>query len=114
MIETPSVPSSSGGRQGVPRWRRAPGQPGPLRGNPLLLAGGAVAVLIVVTAVFALPVAEMALGELEFQCGRHACAYQHFKVALQLARNPTEQRFMESRLNQVKSLGGCLDEPRHP
>ncbi|HXJ28901.1 MAG TPA: ABC transporter permease [Streptosporangiaceae bacterium] len=53
MIETPSVPSSSGGRQGVPRWRRAPGQPGLLRGNPLLLAGGAVAVLIVVVAVFA-------------------------------------------------------------
>ena len=53
MIETPSVPSSSGGRQGVPRWRRTPGQPGLLRGNPLLLAGGAVAVLIVVVAVFA-------------------------------------------------------------
>jgi len=53
VIETPSVPSSSGGRQGVPRWRRAPGQPGLLRGNPLLLAGGAVAVLIVVVAVFA-------------------------------------------------------------
>ena len=53
MIETPSVPSSSGGRQGVPRWRRAPGQPGLLRGSPLLLAGGAVAVLIVVVAVFA-------------------------------------------------------------
>ena len=52
MIETPSVPSSSGGRQGVPRWRRAPGQPG-LPRNPLLLAGGAVAVLIVVVAVFA-------------------------------------------------------------
>jgi len=53
VIETPSVPSSSGGRQGVPRWHRAPGQPGLLRGNPLLLAGGAVAVLIVVVAVFA-------------------------------------------------------------
>jgi len=53
VIETPSVPSSSGGRQGVPRWRRAPGQPGLLRGSPLLLAGGAVAVLIVVVAVFA-------------------------------------------------------------
>jgi len=52
VIETPSVPSSSGGRQGVPRWRRAPGQPG-LPRNPLLLAGGAIAVLIVVTAVFA-------------------------------------------------------------
>jgi peptide/nickel transport system permease protein len=53
VIETPSVPSSSGGRQGVPRWRRAPGQPSLLRGNPLLLAGGAVAVLIVVAALFA-------------------------------------------------------------
>jgi len=52
VIETPSVPSSSGGRQGVPRWRRAPGQHG-LPRNPLLLAGGAIAVLIVVTAVFA-------------------------------------------------------------
>ena len=58
MIETPDVPSSTGppspgGRQGAPRWRRAPGQPGLLRGNPLLLAGGAIALLIVVVALAA-------------------------------------------------------------
>src|SRR5204862_633740 len=58
VIDTPEVPSSTGppspgGRQGVPRWRRAPGQPGLLRGNPLLLAGGAIALLIVVVALAA-------------------------------------------------------------
>jgi len=53
----------------------------------------------------AYPFYPMALGELEFQCGRHGLAYQHFKAALQLARNPTEQRFMQSRLDQVKCLG---------
>jgi len=42
VIETPDVPSSTGpprpgGRQGGFRWRRAPGQPGLPRGNPLLL-----------------------------------------------------------------------------
>jgi RNA polymerase sigma-70 factor (ECF subfamily) len=47
----------------------------------------------------AYPFYPMALGELEFQCGRHGRAYQHFNAALQLARNPTEQRFMESRLH---------------
>jgi predicted RNA polymerase sigma factor len=45
------------------------------------------------------PFYPMALGELEFQCGRRDRAYQHFKAALELARNPTEQRFMASRLN---------------
>jgi RNA polymerase sigma factor (sigma-70 family) len=44
------------------------------------------------------PFYPMALGELELQCGRHGLASQHFSTALQLARNPTEQRFMRSRI----------------
>jgi RNA polymerase sigma factor (sigma-70 family) len=44
------------------------------------------------------PFYSMALGELELQCGRHGIAHRHFTAALQLARNPTEQRFMESRI----------------
>ena len=45
------------------------------------------------------PFYPMALGELELQCGRRGAASQHFKAALQLARNPTEQRFMQERLD---------------
>jgi len=45
------------------------------------------------------PFYPMALGELELQCGRHGIACRHFTTALQLARNPTEQRFMRSRIN---------------
>jgi predicted RNA polymerase sigma factor len=44
------------------------------------------------------PFYPMALGELELQCGRHGLACQHFTAALHLARNPTEQRFMRSRI----------------
>lgn len=47
----------------------------------------------------AYPFYAMALGELELQCGRHGIASQHFANALQLARNPTEKRFMESRID---------------
>jgi predicted RNA polymerase sigma factor len=47
----------------------------------------------------AYPFYPMALGELEWQRGRHDRACQHFRAALQLARNPTEQRFMSSRIN---------------
>ena len=47
----------------------------------------------------AYPFYPMALGELELQCGRHAAAHQHFSIALPLARNPTERRFIEGRIN---------------
>ena len=50
----------------------------------------------------AYPFYPMALGELELQCGRHSCACEHFQAALQLARNPTEQRFMQSRIDAVR------------
>jgi RNA polymerase sigma-70 factor (ECF subfamily) len=50
----------------------------------------------------AYPFYPMALGELELQCGRHGAACEHFKAALQLARNPTEQRFMQSRIDAVE------------
>jgi RNA polymerase sigma-70 factor (ECF subfamily) len=45
------------------------------------------------------PFYPIALGELEFQCGRLAAAHQHFTAALSLARNPTEQRFIEQRVS---------------
>jgi RNA polymerase sigma factor (sigma-70 family) len=44
------------------------------------------------------PFYPMALGELELQCGRLDAASQHFNAALHLARNPTERRFMQSRI----------------
>jgi RNA polymerase sigma-70 factor (ECF subfamily) len=52
----------------------------------------------------AYPFYPIALGELEFQCGRHAAAREHFTVALPLARNPVEQRFIELR------IGACTDQ----
>ena len=48
------------------------------------------------------PFYPLALGELEFQCGRCATAHQHFTAALPLARNPTEQRYIEQR------IGACI------
>jgi RNA polymerase sigma-70 factor (ECF subfamily) len=44
------------------------------------------------------PFYPIALGEFELQCGRPAAARQHFTVALPLARNPVEQRFIEQRI----------------
>jgi RNA polymerase sigma factor (sigma-70 family) len=45
------------------------------------------------------PFYPIALGELEFQCGRFSAAHRHFTAALSLARNPTEQRFIEQRVS---------------
>ena len=45
------------------------------------------------------PFYPIALGELEFQCGRLEAAHQHFSAALSLARNPMEQRFIEQRVS---------------
>jgi RNA polymerase sigma factor (sigma-70 family) len=50
------------------------------------------------------PFYPLALGELEFQCGRRAAAHQHFTAALPLARNPTEQRYIEQR------IGACIGQ----
>lgn len=50
----------------------------------------------------AYPFYQMALGELELQCGHNSSAAQHFAAALQLARNPTEQRFMRSRIEACR------------
>jgi RNA polymerase sigma factor (sigma-70 family) len=49
------------------------------------------------------PFYPMALGELELQCGHLCSARLHFTTALALARNPTEQRFMESRISACNS-----------
>ena len=39
-----------------------------------------------------------ALGEFELQCGRHASAREHFRAALAVARNPTERKLLERRV----------------
>jgi RNA polymerase sigma-70 factor (ECF subfamily) len=44
------------------------------------------------------PFYPIALGEFELQCGRHAAAREHFTVALPLARNAVEERFIEQRI----------------
>ena len=49
------------------------------------------------------PFYPLALGELEFQCGRCAAAHQHFIAALPLARNPTEQRYIEQRIGACQT-----------
>ncbi len=44
------------------------------------------------------PFYPLALGEFEFQRGRHIAARGHFAMALPLARNTTEQKFIEQRI----------------
>jgi RNA polymerase sigma factor (sigma-70 family) len=50
------------------------------------------------------PFYPLALGEFEFQRGDHAAAREHFSAALPLARNPTEQKYIEQR------IGACALE----
>jgi RNA polymerase sigma factor (sigma-70 family) len=40
-----------------------------------------------------------ALGELQLRCGRCDVAREHFQVALSLARNPMERRFLQQRVS---------------
>lgn len=47
----------------------------------------------------AYPFYPIALGEFELQCGRRAAAREQFNVALSLARNHSEQRFIERRID---------------
>jgi RNA polymerase sigma factor (sigma-70 family) len=44
------------------------------------------------------PFYPLALGEFELQCGRSGAAREHFEAALPLARNATEQKFIEQRI----------------
>jgi predicted RNA polymerase sigma factor len=46
----------------------------------------------------AYPFYQAALGELELRCGRGARAREHFRVALSLARNTAERRFLARRI----------------
>jgi RNA polymerase sigma-70 factor (ECF subfamily) len=50
----------------------------------------------------AYPFYSAALGELELRCGKQETAYQHFRAALALARNPMERSFLEQRANACK------------
>jgi len=50
----------------------------------------------------AYPFYSAALGELELRCGRPEAAYDHFKAALALARNPAEHSFLEQRASACK------------
>jgi RNA polymerase sigma-70 factor (ECF subfamily) len=45
------------------------------------------------------PFYPLALGEFEFQRGDRKAAREHFTTALPLARNPTEQRYIEQRID---------------
>lgn len=45
------------------------------------------------------PFYPIAIGEFEFQCGRHRVAREQFTSALVLARNSMEQRFIEQRIS---------------
>jgi len=49
-----------------------------------------------------------ALGELEHRCNRQNLARAHFQDALARARNPTEQRFLQQRLDAC-SVGSTED-----
>ena len=46
----------------------------------------------------AYPFYSATLGELELRLGRHETAREHFRVALALARNPMERRFLNRRV----------------
>ena len=45
-----------------------------------------------------------AIGELELRRGDYAAAREHFTTALGVARNPTERRFLEKRMQEVDTL----------
>jgi RNA polymerase sigma-70 factor (ECF subfamily) len=49
------------------------------------------------------PFYEAALGELELRCGRREPARKHFQLALRLARNAAEQRFLTRRCAECEA-----------
>jgi len=49
-----------------------------------------------------------ALGDLELKAGRAELAAEHFKVALLLARNPTERRFFRQRLSACMEASATI------
>ena len=51
----------------------------------------------------AYPFYSAALGELELRSGRWQVAHEHFRAAVALARNPTERRFLEQRVDACES-----------
>ncbi len=53
----------------------------------------------------AYPFYSAALGELELRAGQTTAAYERFREALALARNPTERRFLERRLAACRPDG---------
>jgi RNA polymerase sigma-70 factor (ECF subfamily) len=58
----------------------------------------------------AYPFYSAALGELEFRCGNHETAREHFRAALALARNPMERRFLERRAGESEQ-GNAAQAP---
>jgi len=55
------------------------------------------------------PFYSAALGELELKSGRNEAASQHFRAALELARNPTERRFLEERAAACAKTTGLVE-----
>jgi RNA polymerase sigma factor (sigma-70 family) len=49
------------------------------------------------------PFYHAAVGEFELRSGRHEVACEHFRTALQLARNPMERKFLEQRVAACES-----------
>jgi predicted RNA polymerase sigma factor len=58
----------------------------------------AVAAIVGADRLSAYPFYEAALGELELRCGRNDFARGHFRVALGIARNTAERRFLARRI----------------
>jgi RNA polymerase sigma factor (sigma-70 family) len=60
----------------------------------------------------AYPFYPAALGELELRRGRRGAAREHLRAALALARNPSERRFFEQRLEACAELDREAPPPR--
>jgi RNA polymerase sigma-70 factor (ECF subfamily) len=58
------------------------------------------------------PFYSAALGELEFRCGRHKKASEHFRTAFALARNPMERQFLDLRIGACE--GRIIDYLKPP
>ena len=55
-----------------------------------------------------------ALGELELRCGRADVAREHFQHAKSLARNPSERRFFEQRMEACGAASDAAQPERSP
>jgi len=52
-----------------------------------------------------------ALGEMELRCGRASAACEHFRCALERARNPAERRYLDLKIADCGAFGGDVMIP---